>query len=96
MVWGSMVVTCQSLLFTGLTWPFCHVNSQKGSHVDQVPVQSRLEPPGQQHPVVLLVLLWLGLPQAAPPSPLLGALMPIPLGVGVVPDWFFLFFCASA
>ena len=30
------------------------------------------------------VLQWLGLPCAAPPSPLLGALRLIPLGVGVV------------
>ena len=37
----------------------------------------------------MVVLLWLGLPYAAPQSPLLGALRPIPIGVCVILDWFF-------
>lgn len=36
--------------------------------------------------VVLLDVLWLGLPQAGPPSPLLEALRSIPLGVYVILD----------
>ena len=36
--------------------------------------------------VALPMLLWLGLPEAAPPYPLLVALRPIPLGVGVFLD----------
>ena len=39
--------------------------------------------------VVLLVLPWLGLPCVDPLPPLLGALWPIPSGVGVIPDCFF-------
>ena len=35
-------------------------------------------------------LLWLGWPCAAPPPPLLRALGPIPFGVGVICDFFFL------
>ena len=42
--------------------------------------------------LVLLVLLWLRLPEAALPSPLLGALRPISLGVGVIIDGEFTIF----
>lgn len=38
--------------------------------------------------VALLVLLWLGLSSVAPPSPLLGELRHIPLGVDVILDWY--------
>ena len=38
--------------------------------------------------VLLAPLLWW--PCAAPPPPLLGVLRRIPLGVGVICDWFFL------
>ena len=41
--------------------------------------------------LLLLVLLRLGLPHALPPSPLLGALRPIPLGASVILDCNFLF-----
>ena len=36
--------------------------------------------------VLLVLLLWLGRPCAAPPSPLLGVLRPIPFGDGVICD----------
>ena len=40
-------------------------------------------------------LLWLGLPEVSPPSPLLGALRPIPLGVSVSLMGFLFFFLRS-
>ena len=39
---------------------------------------------------VVLALPWLSLPWLASPSPLLGVLRPVPLGVGVILDFLFL------